>query len=316
MHTQKKKIFIGIDVSKGTLDLWDTQSQKHKQAPNSKAGLRKLITAFPDPQSCFVVIEATGIYHRLAHSFLEEQGFKVCVLNPYRSRKFADALGKLAKTDKVDAHVLALYGQRLDPLPTPAPSKKLSHLKELSLKRRQLVEIRKTHFTQSKDEIYKLVKDLSHESITLLDKQIKVLDQEIRFVIRSCQSLARKYEIMKSVKGVGDVLATTLLCDMPELGKVGGKQASSLSGVVPFNCDSGTMRGKRRIKGGRFYVRAMLYMGSQSAVRFNDDIRGFYDRLVEAGKPKKLALVGAMRKLIVLINRLITENRLWRKKIV
>jgi len=315
METGKKKTFIGIDVSKFNLDIWDTNSQKSRSIPNSKSGVEKLITNFQEPSSCLVVIEATGVYHRRAHQMFEASGFEVCVVNPYRSRKFADALGKLAKTDKIDAETLAIYGQRLTPPVTRASSRFLHRLKELTLKRRQLVEAKKIQTVQSKDTICELVRDMNIKHICFLDEQIKCIDIEIKSAIKSSSETSRKYDIMKSIKGVGDVLAATLLADMPELGTVSGKQASSLCGLVPFNCDSGTMRGKRKIKGGRFFVRNILYMAIQSTVRFNNDIRIFYERLIKDGKAKKIALVGAMRKLIILINRLIIENRLWEEKI-
>jgi len=314
MIKNKTKTFIGIDVSKSTLDVWSTHSKKHQIFGNSNAGLKKMMKNFPSLQDCIITIEATGVYHRLAHSTLSKAGFDVSVVNPYRSRKFADALGILAKTDKVDAQLLATYGQRLMPPTTPAPSPEIEKLKEFILMRRQLVEAKKTTVIQSKNICSTKLKTLSDEHISLLEAQIKAVDLEINTVISSCPNAKRKFEIMTSVKGVGTVLSTTLIADMQELGTLEGKQASSLCGVAPFNWDSGRMRGKRMIKGGRYHVRNMLYMAAQSAVRHNEDMKAVYERLVIKGKAKKIALVAVMRKMIVLLNCLIKTNRLWEEK--
>jgi len=314
MTISKKKAFIGIDVSKASLDVWDSQSQKHLTVENSKAGLQKLIKALPNPSESTIVIEATGVYHRLAHIALTQAGFPVSVINPYRSRKFADALGMLAKTDKVDAKVLALYGERIVPKTSLPPSEEVAQLKELVQARRQLVEAKKSALNQAKNTELQCLEDLSCEHIALLERQIEAVEAEARKVIQSCPKLTRKAEIMASVKGVGPVLTATLLSDMEELGQLEAREVGSLCGVVPFNRDSGSFRGKRQIKGGRFYVRSMLYMAAQSARRHNGDLRIVYDRLVGKGKPKKVALVAVMRKLAILINRLIMENRTWEEK--
>jgi transposase len=315
MQTNQSKIHIGIDVSKDTLDVWDSVSKKHKVFRNSPAGITEIIKDFPDVKRCQVNLEATGIYHRLIHRELHSKGFFVSVVNPYRARKFSDALGMLSKTDKIDSKVLAIYGQRIKPKETPFPKTEIESLKEHVLMRRQLIEARKKATLQSKNfvspELNKMTKDL----IVFLNKKIKEIDLKIQSIIASHKELAEKFEIMNSVKGVGPVLSAILLADMQELGKVNGKQASSLCGVAPFNRDSGLMRGKRTIKGGRYFVRSALYMSAQSAVRYNQEMKKTYKRLVSKGKAKKLAIVAVMRKIIVLINCLLKENRLWIQKI-
>lgn len=312
MPNQKKKTFIGIDVSKSTLDIWDTTSKKHQNVGNSLAGLKKITQYFATPQNCFIVIEATGIYHKLAHKTLSKAGFHVSVVNPHRSRQFAGALGQLAKTDKVDACLLASYGEHFLPPHTPLPSAEIELLKELVLKRRQLIEAKKTAVIQSKETSTKILKSLSTKFIDFVKKQIKEIDLAIKTARSSCEKNQRKFEIMMSIKGVGEVLATTLLADMQELGgEINAKKISSLCGLAPFNRDSGMMRGKRTIKGGRQAVRNALYMASLTAARYNKDMKSIYKRLVEKGKAKKVALVAVMRKLIILINCLIKEDRLW-----
>lgn len=311
MQNKKKNTIIGIDVSKATLDIWDTQSHHHKTFDNSCDGLKKLMKSFSDPSTCTIILEATGVYHRLSHKMLVHAGFSVSVVNPYRSRKFADILGKLAKTDKVDSKVLATYGQCMDLPITPLPSDQIETLKEFVLKRRQLVELKKTVKIQSQDICSANLKEMSSQHEHFLKAQIQDISLKIEGLISSCPSLKNKFDIMKSIKGVGPILAATLLADMQELGNIDGKQASSLCGVAPFNWDSGVMRGKRMIKGGRHNIRTVLYMSALTASRCNKDMKNIYDRLVKKGKAKKVALVAVMRKMIVLINALLRENRPW-----
>lgn len=315
MQKNQSKIFIGIDVSKDTLDVWDNSSKKHKIFLNSSAGIRKIIKSFPDPSKCQVILEATGIYHRLAHSDLEKAGFCVSVVNPYRSRKFADALGQLSKTDKIDAQILAIYGEQLNPRITSFPTPVVQNLKEHILMRRQLIEAKKKAEVQAKYFVSEELNEISKNLICLLEQKIKEIDIKTKNIISSNSDLAKKFDIMNSVKGVGPVLSASLLADMQELGKVSGKQASSLCGVAPFNRDSGSMRGKRTIKGGRHFVRNILYMSAQSAVRYNKEMKETYERLLQKGKAKKVAIVAVMRKLIVLINCLLKENRLWTEEV-
>ena len=314
MKDSKNTTFIGIDVSKDTLDIWDLTKKQHKTFSNSESGLKKIIKDFPFPASSFVVLEATGRFHNLSHETLCEAGFTVSVVNPLRSRHFASALGKLAKTDKVDAQILATYGERFLPPPTPLPSPEIKHLKELVLKRRQLVEAKKTANIQSKDTHFKDIKELSIKHIYFLKKQIDEIEGAIKTLISIHKDLKKQFDIMISVKGVGDVLASTLLADLHEIGSVDAKEIGSLCGVVPFNRDSGLMRGKRTIKGGRQSVRNALYMAALSAVRYNKDMKAVYERLVKKGKAKKVALVAVMRKLVILINCLIKDGRVWEEK--
>jgi transposase len=314
MKNNENTTFIGIDVSKATLDIWDLTSKQHKTFSNSVSGLKKIIKYFPSPSSSFVVLEATGRFHNLSHETLCQAGFTVSVVNPLRSRHFASALGKLAKTDKVDSQILATYGELFLPPPTPLPSTEIKHLKELVLKRRQLVESKKTATIQSKDSCFKDIKELSTKHINFLKKQIDAIEDAIKTLISTHKDIKKQFDIMTSVKGVGDVLATTLLADLQELGSVDAKEIGSLCGVVPFNRDSGMMRGKRMIKGGRQAVRNTLYMAALTAVRYNEDMKNVYERLVKKGKAKKIALVAVMRKLVILINCLVKEGRVWEEK--
>ena len=226
MQKNEKKTFIGIDVSKATLDIWDTTSKTHKTLNNSLAGLKKIIQHLPSHKECLIILEATGTYHKLAHEVMSKAGFSVSIINPQRSRQFAGALGQLAKTDKVDAQILAAYGESFSPQKTPLPSLEIEVLKELVLKRRQLIEAKKTAVIQSKDTRIKTLKTLSSRFIRFVEKQIEEVNLKIKNARSSCKESQRKFDIMTSIKGVGEVLATTLLADMQELGNIGAKQIS------------------------------------------------------------------------------------------
>ena len=305
------KATAGIDVCKDWLDAHIHPAGVALRVPNTKQGIKTLKTKFAKYGVTLTVIEATGKWHRAAHRSLHQAGFAVAVVNPYRSRKFADALGQLAKTDKIDARTLALYGEALKPGATlPSPTA-LAELAELVVARGAAKEERTALSNrQGAAESKFLIKELKRRGEET-DDHIKSLDAEIVARIKADEDLARRYEILISIPGVGPVTAALLIAALSELGSLNAKQISALAGLAPMNWDSGTMRGQRHIAGGRAHVRKALYMAAVTAARFNPALKIVYERLRNAGKKPKLALIAIARKLVILANTLIAENRLW-----
>ena len=308
-------VAVGIDVSKDWLDiaLWPINTSF--RVANNKKGHKALTRRLAGFEVSCVVMEATGKYYRNLHVALHAAGFCVAVINPYRSRKFSDVLGRLAKTDKVDASVLAQYGAMVGPTSQPPASQALSDLAE-AVSARTATVAQKTALTnrrgatlsrELKQELARQVRSCAHH--------IERLDRLIARIIASNAGLARRYEILLSMPGVGPVAAAGLVGGLSELGGCTDKQIAALVGVAPMNWDSGQMRGRRAIKGGRAPIRRLLYMAALTSARCNSsDLKGFYERLRARGKPTKVALVAVMRKLAILANILIAEDRHWDPK--
>jgi transposase len=307
-------VYAGIDVCKAWLDVYLHPTGQSFRVPNSKEGCKRLALTLTSAAAGLVVMEATGKLHRLAHRELSAAGFAVAIVNPYRSRKLADALGHLAKTDKIDARVLAFYGAAIGPDVTPVPAKSLAELQELVLAR----QAAKAGETALKNQIAAaaspVLKRLLRAQLKAQARLIAGLEAAIATLLARGDGLKRRYELLASIKGIGPVVAATLVACLPELGMLGGGQIAALAGVAPMNCDSGEMRGQRRIKGGRAHVRSALYMAAVAASRCNPDLKAFYGRLRTAGKAAKLALTAVMRKLVLLANTLIREDRYWTPK--
>jgi transposase len=307
-------VYAGIDVCKAWLDVYLHPTGQSFRVPNSKEGCKRLALTLTSAAAGLVVMEATGKLHRLAHRELSAAGFAVAIVNPYRSRKLADALGQLAKTDKIDARVLAFYGAAIGPDVTPVPAKSLAELQELVLAR----QAAKAGETALKNQIAaaasSVLKRLLRTQLKAQARLIADLEAAIATLLARGDGLKRRYELLASIKGIGPVVAATLVACLPELGMLGGGQIAALAGVAPMNCDSGEMRGQRRIKGGRAHVRSALYMAAVAASRCNPDLKAFYGRLRTAGKAAKLALTAVMRKLVLLANTLIREDRHWTPK--
>ena len=304
-------VYAGIDVCKAWLDVYLHPIGQSFRVPNSKDGCRSLASKLSSAAAGLVVMEATGKLHRLAHRLLSEAGFAVAVVNPSRSRKLAEALGMLAKTDKIDARLLAFYGAALGPSPTPVPAKSLAELQELVLAR----QAAKAEETALKNRIgaaeSRVLKGLLEAQLKAHARLLARLEAAIAALVAKNAGLKRRCEILASIKGVGPIAAVTLVACLPELGRVSGRQIAALAGVAPMACESGDMKGLSRIKGGRPHVRTALYMPGLTASRCNPDLKAFFCRLREAGKPPKLALTAVMRKLLVLANTLIREDRHW-----
>lgn len=305
------KVYVGIDVSKTSLDVFLHPLGQVARIANTRQGLKRLKRMLAPHAVALIAIEATGKWHRSAHRTLYAAGLAVAIVNPYRSRKLADALGQLAKTDKIDARVLALFAESLNPRVTPPPARLLTDLQELVCARQKAVD-EKTALSNRLGvaETAFLRRELKRR-LKAVGGHIDRLEAECRRLVNSNAGLARRFEILSSIKGIGDVVATTLVACLAELGVLDGKAIAALAGVAPMNWDSGDMRGQRHIKGGRSHVRKPLRMAALSAIRYNPSLKAFYRRLRDAGKLSRVAITAVMRKLVVLANTLISQDRLW-----
>ena len=298
-------IYAGVDISKDRLDV-SLAHQNPSQYPNNASGiaeLRQVLGQVPGPVQ--VICEPSGGYERALLEALWAAQLSVSLVNAARVRSFARARGLLAKTDVIDASVLREFGELLRPEPLPAPSPQRQRLADLVQRREQLVTILATEEQRLAQARDKAVKKLGTSLIRELKSQIEQLEALIAAQIDDDDTLKGQSERLQQVKGVGKVTASTLLAELPELGQLTSNEIGALAGLAPYNRDSGLYRGRRTIRGGRVKVRRVLYMAALVAVRFNPILKAFYDRLVVAGKPKKVALTAVMRKLVVLLNHLL-----------
>lgn len=303
-------MWVGIDVSKDSLDVYVRPSGQSMRVSNSTEGIELLLSELVPAQPQLVVLEATGKLERLVMSVLAGAGIAVARINPRQARDFARATGRSAKTDAIDAQVLAQYAEAVKPAVRELTDADAVGLAELIDRRRQVVEMilaernRLAHVGEA-------VRSHIAAHIAWLEDQKTQIEQELESAIEISSIWRELDSIYRSCKGVGPVVSATLIADLPELGKLDGKQVASLVGLAPMNRDSGLMRGKKRIIGGRKSVRSALYMAAVSAIRFNPIIKSFYDRLVAAGKQKKVALTAAARKLLVILNAMARSGQMW-----
>jgi transposase len=311
MTLSPSQYYIGVDVSKATLDVFILPTNQPFSFQNNPAGIHALLKHCAQLLTPCVVLEATGGYEQpLAHSLMNA-GIAVAIVNPRRVRDFAKAYGKLAKTDKIDAHVLAAFGQTFQPRPQMSVDDRQQALAEVSTRRRQLIDM----ITQEKNRLAlagKHTKKSIQTIIKALEKELKTIDSAQAKTIAQDPQLTAKSERLQTIKGVGTVVATSLVADLPELGQLSNKQITALVGLAPYNCDSGTFKGKRTIWGGRASVRSICYMATLVAIRHNVQIKAFYLRLCTAGKQKKVAIIACMRKLIVIMNAMIKNQQPWK----
>jgi transposase len=302
-------VHVGADISKLTIELGCLLFAVPASIPNTPAGFRSLLKILaPGSSALHVVCEATGSYHRAFVAALHEAGILVSVVNPRLIRDFARARGQLAKTDAIDALILADYGHTMRPTPTARPDPRMVLLDDLVTRRAQLVEDRARESTRLQqticaESITSLNRHLRH-----LDAQIKKLAQRIDQVVQATPVLLAKVNILVTVKGVGQLTACAVLASLPELGTLSENQVTALAGLAPFNRDSGAFRGTRAISGGRIEVRKALYMAALSASRSNPILKAFYQRLKLAGKHHNLILTAVMRKLLVYLNGLLKKH--------
>jgi len=307
-------VYVGIDVCKAWLDVNLHPVGQSFRVANSKEGIKLLCQKLAGAEVVLAVVEATGKLHRLAHSLLSQAGYPVAAVNPARPRKFAEAVGQLAKTDKIDARLLALYGAAIGPKATPVPAKTVAALQELVLARQAAKADETALKNRHAAAESKVLKRLLQQQLKACARAIAGLEAAIAALLESDALLKRRHSILGSIKGVGPAIAATLAACLSELGLLASGKIASLAGVAPFDDDSGNRRGLRRIKGGRAPLRQALYMAAVSAARCNPDLKAFYERLRAAGKPAKLALTAVMRKLVILANSLVREDRYWTPK--
>ena len=305
------KVYAGIDVGKERLDLFIYPYGLTRTVDNTPTGIKTLVDFCLDHKVTLIALEATGKYHRRAHETLHEAGLAVAVVNPFRSRQFADSMGKLAKTDGIDASVLARFAQRMEPQATIPPKADSKALSELQTARRQVVD----EISDLKRRLQSAEHDLAAEQIAariaLAEGHKVVLEQEIQKLISADKEMKAKCDILTSIPGIGKTTAALLISDLDELGRVNARQISALAGVAPMNWDSGTKHGNRMIRGGRRRVRNALYMCAVTCSRRSDTFGRTYQNLIKRGKNPKVALTAVMRKLVIIANTLITEDRHW-----
>jgi transposase len=303
--------WVGIDVSKATLDVYIRPMGKALKLTNDEEGITELVKQLKTVAINLIVLEATGGLETEVIIQLQAARLQVAMINPRQGRDFAKATGKLAKTDAIDAQILAHFGEAMKPSVLAIESESARQLSELVSRRRQLVEMRTAEKNRSSRARGKALANIQAH-LEYLEQTIKEVNQEIEQLNQNNQSSIDKINLVKTVPGIGPVISTTLVADLPELGQLTAKQISRLVGVAPINHDSGQHQGKRRISGGRGHIRAALYMGAVVAMRHNPIIKAFYERLVERGKSKKLALTACVRKMLVILNAMVRANQPWK----
>ena len=304
---------IGVDISKPTPDAFRLRTREHRQFPNDRAGCAAPIR-WIGASAVRVVFEPTGPYHRLFEASLVAAGIAAVKVNPRSSRRFAEATGELAKTDRIDAAILARMGAVLDLEGRPAKSETLHDLRELGDARQALVKDRIAATNREQIAVNPVIKRQLRARLKQIGIQLKEIDAVIATLVDTDPGLSRRRDVLASIPGIGTVTAMAILIEMPELGTLDNKQAASLAGLAPMTRQSGTWSGRARIRGGRRSLRTALYMPALVALRFNPDLKQKYQALKDAGKPSKVAITAIMRKLLVLANALLRDDRKWNAK--
>ena len=310
MHMNPNEAFVGIDVSKAMLDVGVLPQEKFWSSANDDAGRTELVARLREVAPTLIVLEATGGYEAVIAAQLAAAGLPVVVVNPRQVRDFAKACGKLAKTDRIDARILALYAKTMRPEVRPLKDEQSRELDALFIRRRQIVDM----LTMEKNRLgmaAKRVRKGLQAHITWLEKRVDEVDGELKALIETSPVWRAKDEILQSAKGIGPVASLALLSQLPELGQLDRKKISALVGIAPLNNDSGTFKGRRSIWGGRSAVRPPLYMATLAAIRCNPVIKAFHARLKAAGKKSKVAIVACMRKLLTILNAMIKTMTPW-----
>ena len=303
-------VFVGLDVAKATLDVALRPSGETWSVANDEAGVTNLVERLRACGPALIVCEATGGFERAAVAALAAAGLPVVVANPRQARDFARATGQLAKTDRIDAGILALFAERVRPSPRPLPDATAQLLDALLTRRRQLLEM----LTAEKNRLGFAPRPLHRgiqQHIRWLERQLDEVTTELAGLIEASPVWRAKDDLLQSVPGVGPIVSSTLLGELPELGTLSHKQLAALAGVAPLARDSGTLRGKRMVWGGRASVRTALFMAALCGRRWNPALKVFYERLIAAGKPKKVALIACARKLLTILNAMVRNQTRW-----
>ena len=304
------KSYVGIDVSKKQLDTAVDQEGDFWQSTNDKKGIGMTVAKLKELQPTLIVVESTGGLEIRLLTALYEAKLPFCRVHPGRVREFARSTGLLAKTDRLDARLLARFAAAVKPLVTSLPSEDEQHLSALLTRRRQVVEM----LTSEKNRLGtapESTQERISDHIVWLQEERGELDKEIDKFINQTPIFRQKQEILQSTPGIGVVTSAILIADLPELGQLSRQKVAALVGVAPFNNDSGPRRGRRRVKGGRVAIRSTLYMATLSSIQYNPIIQSFYQRLVKRGKEKMVAIVACMRKLLTILNAMIRDNNVW-----
>jgi transposase len=302
--------FIGIDVAKAPLDIAIRPSGERWAVPNDAGDIMTLVERLQALHPTLIVLEATGGWERAVTSALATAGLPVVVVNPRQVRDFARATGQLAKTDALDARALAHFADVIRPTPRPLPDAQTQELRALLGRRQQLVVMRTAEQNRLTGTRTRLITDIEAH-ITWLNARIATLDNDLEILRRASPVWRENDDLLQSAPGIGPVCARTLLLELPELGTLNRQQIAALVGVAPLNCDSGTLRGRRTMWGGRAHVRTVLYMGTLVATRYNPRMKAFYQRLLAAGKLKKVALTACMHKFLTILNAMLKHRTPW-----
>lgn len=308
-------VFVGIDVAKESFDVCVLPSENARHYGTSTKEIHALRSWLRRLRPQLIVLEATGGYGTTLAAELQEGELAVAIVNPRQVRAFARALGVLAKTDAIDARVLALFAQKIEPPARPLADAQARQIKALVARRRQLVGLRTAERNRLTRTDIVEVQESIHDVLETIEQQLQDTDQRIHQAIVNSPMWLEKASLLESVPGLGRVTTSALLAELPELGQLTRREIAALVGVAPMNRDSGTLRGRRLITGGRTAVRNALYMATLVATRFNPVIRAHYDRLCGSGKKKIVALVACMRKLIVILNAMVRNNQPWQPRI-
>lgn len=309
-HIDRNERNIGIDIGKSMLDVCIFELDIYWQYPNTPEGIRELLKKLSRYKLTRILVEATGGYERSLVEACAEKELPVIIVQPTQVRQFGKAQGILAKTDKMDSHLIAQFGAVMKPEIRPLNNKKIRYIRDLLARKRQLNEMR----TQELNRQHKAPKALTgthNRLLKVLDKEIESINKLLAKAVNEVTEWQRTYEILNSVPGIGDGVTFTLLGELPELGQLSPRKIASLCGLAPFNRDSGNMKGRRRIIGGRAPIRTMLYMAMLSAIQCNPVMKSFYKKLVEQGKHKKVALTACMRKMMTILNAMVRDNCEW-----
>jgi transposase len=308
-------VWIGIDVAKDWLDVAGAGERTVERFANDATGVAALVLTLHDRSPQLVVLEATGGYETAAVTALQAAGLAVAVVNPLQVRHFARSTGKLAKTDALDAQLLALFGERMQPEPRPQPDATSQELASLLARRRQLVEMQTGERNRRRTMAPRLLPGVEAHLVWLAE-QIAELDQQVAETIAEDPATQAKASVLRTIPGVGPVVAATLVGLLPELGTLDRRQIAALAGVAPLNRDSGHRIGGRRIWGGRGAVRAMLSMATVTGIVHNPLLTPLYDRLCARGNPTKVAMVACMRKLLIIANAMVRDGTVWTPSLV
>ena len=309
MNTNGKS-YVGIDISKASLEVARWQEEHVEVFSNDVAGIRKLCQLFKKRQPALIVMEASGGLEKRTALGLADAGLPTVIVNPTRVRNFARASGQYAKTDAIDAKIIADFAQAVRPQVRPLRKGVQEQLSTLLSRRRQVVKML-TMEKNRRSSCAPMTAASIQRHIAWLEKEVEGLNQQLEQIVEEDPSCKHNMQLMQTVPGVGVVTATTLVGQLPELGKLNRQQIAALVGVAPMNRDSGHMRGRRRVFGGRTAVRNALYMAVLSGIRCNPQIKAFYDRLVANGKENKVAMTACMRKLIVILNAMMRDEEAW-----